>query len=196
MPDPQGTRLYPRGFIGGLPNPRLERVAKPDWIGQLMSHQYSVNRYRPADNTTVANPDVETLYAAYMKQSGDVMSFDFRTKVLAVALKAFGTNDFPMWVAQQRTSPAAGERHRRFIHDMLRFIGGERRELSLDVWASLLTVETDGGNRNRDYFVEEWFAKNFFENTVKTTDILQMWCTKHNGIEDLLVTLHLLFGDF
>ncbi len=196
MPDAQGSRLYPRGFIGGLPKPRLERVSKPSWIDQLMSHQFTVNRYRPADSTTVANPDVEVLYAAYIKQSGDVTSFDFRTRVLSVALKAFGTNDFRFWLAQQRTSPAVGERHQRFLRDMLRFIGGERRELPLDVWSSLLVADNDGIPQGPDRFVEEWFATNFPSGAATTTNILQMWCSRYNGIEDLLVSLHLLFGDF
>lgn len=190
----QGARLYPRGFIGGIPAERVVRMNKPPADAPSLMHLFQIKNYHNADTTTYSNHEVEALYATYLKQVGEVTSFAFRKKVLSVALRAFGTKDFQEWIIQQRSSPASGELHRRFIRDIVRFLSGKRRELSLQVWAGLLNIDEDGGNTTPDPEVEEFFA--IYPHAHDLRHTLQFWCSQNGGIEDLLQTLHLLFGDF
>lgn len=197
-----GYRLYPRGFVGGVVSPRAKKAGE-SLAQQVLQHtsasEDGVNEFFPYQNAnggyaTGGNPDVEALYASYMKQSGGVTSFDFRTKVLKAALQAFGTGDFQFWIMQQRTSPGYGDLHRRFIRDIVRYLRGERRELSLDVWDPLLVIENGAtGVDLPDPLIEEFFA--VWPEAKQVSKVVQMWCQRHNGIEDLIVSLHLLFGD-
>lgn len=193
-------RLYPRGFMGGDIRPQIERTPKP--FGEpLAQQQYRVNDYKSGVNGIAANPHVEAIYAQYIKQSISTSSFEFRKQILQVALASFGTTQFDVWFAAQYTGPAAGDLHNRFLLDTLKFITEGRREMSLETWAALITI-TDEGDRigKMPAKAELFFCPNpngsvgRRQNTT-LIEVIQSWCMRPNGLEDLLGTMHILFGN-
>lgn len=194
----EGFRLYPRGFLGAIPAPRIEPIPDPDpdAIRKLLSHQFHVNKFRSNDEVTQANADVETLYADYIRQTPGGSRFNFRTKVNQVALRAFGTSDFLFWMREQKRSLAYSDLHRRFLHDILRHLEGQPGELQMHTWDSLLRIDSSAvlSDSYPDRFIDEWAKRNRHIQTV--TDAVQAWCSHQGGHENMLVTLHLLFGDF
>jgi hypothetical protein len=194
-------RLYPRGFLGADHQPQM--VRSPNAVSSIISQkfQYHID-LRSGGNAIqlIANPHVEALYSQYIKRSVLTGSFEYREQVLAAALISFGTPDFNLWFESQFKSPACGDLHRRFLDDTLKFLNTGRREMSLETWGSLVTITDEGDHIGQlsDY------AKDFFgigkgatihsRRNYLVTDVVQMWCSQPNGFEDLLGTLHILFG--
>lgn len=194
-------RLYPRGFLGGDLQPQIERTPKP--FGEPLAQQtYRVTDYKTGTNGLVANPHIEAIYAQYIKQSANTGSFEFRKQIIQLALVSFGTLRFDIWFAAQYRSPSAGDLHNRFLIDTLRFIMRGRRDMSLETWGSLLTITDEGDKIGKmppeaiKYFgmIQNGVLQNT-ESNMFLIDVLQQWCSKPNGLEDLLGTMHILFGN-
>jgi hypothetical protein len=193
-------RLYPRGFLGAEIAPQIERTPKP-FLENITRAQFHVQDFKTMESDLFANPHVENLYAEYIKQSARTESFEFRKKVAQVALQAFGTMNFEFWYSAQHRVPACGDLHNRFLTDTLRFIQEGRREMSLETWQNLVTITDEGDQVGglSDY------AKSFFgignghfqpaRFNTQLTEVLQMWLSKPNGQDDLIGTLHILFGN-
>lgn len=174
-------QLYPRGFLGEQ--------------NGTMSYSAS-GKPRP-----VGHKSVDKLYGQYINRALNTTSVDFRRKVLTVALQAFGTRDFEVWYSSQRQSPGLGRTHIDFLEDTLRFIWNGRREMDVNTWLAILELE-DAGDRSGAY---SELAKDFFgirSNGVERparnrdmVDVVQAWCSRAGGIEDMLCTLHVLFGN-
>lgn len=215
MPDIRAStgsalRLYPRGFLGKTLPPRL--VIKPRPFDLRIRTTPIAGIVIPQQNTADASAAVEMLYAQTIRRAAATMSFEFREKILIVALDAFGTASFTDWYATQPESPSFGDTHQRFLDDTLHFIRHGRRDLSLESWASFL-LPFDGGRRLAH--VSETTGENgpgetaeeFFSymqstqpiaaghGTVLLADVIQQWTSRPGGIDDLLGTLHLLFGN-
>jgi hypothetical protein len=198
---PATLRLYPRGFLGRALSPRLAVKPRPFDVRIRTTPIASV--VTPQQGVAEANAAVEMLHAQYVRRAAVTMSFEFREKVLIAALDAFGTVSFTDWYHSQPESPAFGDTHQRFLDDTLRFILQGRRYLSLESWASFL-LPTDAGIRPVEggEIEEEFFS--YMESaqpvtggtgTVLLADVIQQWTSRPGGIEDLLGTLHLLFGN-
>jgi hypothetical protein len=199
--DNENFRMFPRGFLGGGIKPQVVRTPKP-YGEQQNQHQYMVNTHQDNGRSIDPNPIVESIYAAYIKNSEDTNSIQFRNSILEAAMNAFGTRSFPIWYSMQFKSLAAGDMHRRFLEDTLKFIRSGKREMSLENWASLVLI-TDEGN-NIGSITEEtktFFMIQDFEPIVNAkyrtdlVDVIQEWCSNSGGIEDMLGTLHILFGN-
>ena len=199
----ENFRLYPRGFLGGQILPQVVRIPKP-YGEQLSQHQYSVNTHQDNGRSIEANPNVESLYAEYIKNCTKVDSPEFRAQVLKATITAFGTKNFAIWYAIQFKSLAAGRLHKQFLEDTLKFILDGRREMSLETWQSLVLITDEGdkiGTHGNSDVVKSFFA--IYDNqdvqSAKTRfnliDVIQDWCSKPGGIEDMLGTLHILFGN-
>lgn len=193
-------RLFPRGFLGADIRPQIQRTPKP-FADKVLLQTFHVEDFKTVNKDLFANATIEALYAKYIKQSATTGDFAFREDILQAALAAFGTDNFEFWFASQHKSPACGDLHSRFLTDTLMFINEGRRDMSLETWASLLiiTAENDPVGPMTEY------AKNFFgmnsnrfsqgrQNTM-VVDVLQKWCSQPGGMEDMLGTLHLLFGN-
>lgn len=192
-------KLYPNGFLGKMLEGRLEKQAqaKESVFGFRNIKALVMQNQNDVDHT---NPEVETLYAKYISNAPDVNSFEFRKQVLVVALSAFGTQMFNFWYEMQRQSPGFGDLHSKFLDDTLTFIRTGKREMSLETWGSLLdSTGTKPPQSKISDVALEFFGSNDYGRgrVLRPTpfiEILQMWCCKTNGLEDLLHTLHILFG--
>lgn len=193
-------RLYPRGFLGGDVQPQVERTKDPfkDTVNQM---KYSVDAHK-GTNTLIANPHVEGIYSKLIKNNIKIGDPAFRNEILKVAMTAFGTNNFLVWVMTQYSSPAAGGLHDEFILDTLKYIETGVRNMSLENWMALLVITDEGNNigEPKDK-VKEFFGVNkdapitLASVNVNLVDVIQKWCSKPNGLEDLIGTLHILFGN-
>jgi len=200
MPNQQSSmRLFPRGFLGGNIKPQIERSSNP-YNAEIGKHQYIANDRDSNGTSIAANPIVEGLYSDYIKNFIATSSFDFRKQVLAVALSAFGTPNFAIWFTTQYKSPAAGDLHNRFLDDTLKFINTGSRDMSLETWQSLLLITDEGNNIGAmSKYAKDFFGiqdhQDVFKANTSLIEVVQKWCSKEGGLEDLLGTLHILFGN-
>jgi hypothetical protein len=193
-----GIKLYPRGFVGSRLPIRLAVKPKPYEIKIRSAIQVGI--VQPQQVTADPNHVVETLYAQYLKRSADTLSFEFREAVLIAALNAFGYPNFYTWYMVQLQSPSWGDMHMRFLNDTLEFLMTGRREMRLETWAHLIKPTDEVVLRQPTALAKKYF---YMENRPVPPDTelfslentIQLWCEKPQGIEDLLGTLHLLFGN-
>lgn len=201
MDSNSALRLYPRGFLGSSIKSRVELAPKP-YSDQINKHQFMVAVGDNARTSVQPNPIVEGLYSDYIKNSVNTGAPKFRASILSAAIDAFGTKSFLVWYMSQFNSPSAGSLHNDFLTDTLRFINTGSRHMSLETWMSLITItdETDNIGKVPDE-VKTFFSVGEFErisaarNNVMVIEVIQKWCSKPGGLEDLLGTLHILFGN-
>lgn len=194
-------KIYPRGFLGKPLEAQLKLKARP-FEARYNALAVRVNIFTPQVNSVDANFIVEALYGKWINREPDTTSFEFRKKVWIAALDAFGTSNFYEWFAAQHASPSFGDLHKRFLEDTLFFLQNGRRQMDLTTWTSLITIN-DSGER----FSEPSAAvKEFFgiadadhqwrrsENR-QLTEVIQKWLSHARGFDDLVGSLHLLFGN-
>ena len=200
--DNEGFRLYPRGFLGGTIDPQLERTNSPYGDPDKTRHQYAINQHKNDAGSLLSSPHVDALYVDLIKNSVKFESPEFRTEALRVALSAFGTNNFLIWFTTQYSSPAASGIHNDFLLDTLKFISTGSRNMSVETWASILTITDEGNNIGRiPEKAKEFFGLNQYDVfssakvNVMLVDVIQKWCSHPGGLLDMVNTLHILFGD-
>lgn len=194
MPDSQ-LKLYPRGFIGAVLAPRVIKKHTQAETNQGFRTQ-DVAVLANQNRFDTPNPVVEELYNTYLLDSQSAKSFDFRQRVLQAALTAFGHLNFQLWFQTQYDNTSAGELHGRFLVDTLKFLDRGRREMSLETWAAIITIDSGSDTigplpkEARDFFgiAQSWKRESDYPS------IIQLWCSQPGGLEDLLGTLHILFG--
>lgn len=189
--------IYPRGFLGydiGLPVQRSSTdVTK--LMSMMRYNKASISR----DRTVISNSDIEKLHDQLTQGDRSSRSFEFREKVLKAAMIAFGTNSFYDWCTLQKDSPYLTDMHRRFLNDTFMFIYKGERTMNVRVWNQVIAVREAQTEDNRvDYLYREFFKMDesaLFRRPFTMTNAISSWTSQPGGIEDLLATLRILFGD-
>lgn len=204
--------IYPLGFLGfdiGLQV--KEGTSNLDNITAAIRY----NRPIPKQESIISNHDVQTLWKQYNGGFKFVTDHDFREKILLTAIRAFGTNDFFEWCELQKQSPFFTDMHRTFILDTLDFISGkQKRKIAIHSWPMLIqkrevtTEDRDIGFSIAKYFdnsrgqglgdapLQPWMeVDNFAPLERELPSVIWSWVSKDNGFNDLLMSLHILFGD-
>jgi hypothetical protein len=194
-------KIYPRGFLGRPLEPQVKLKAKP-FEARLNALAVRVNVFTPQVNSVDANPMVESLYGKWINRAPETVGFDFKEKVLIAALGAFGTENFLDWYASQLYSPVFGDMHRRFLLDTLYFLINGRRNMSIENWTALVSVNDSGEKleefnpQEREFFgIKDPDAQYRQPQNRSLYEIIQLWVSHPSGFDDLVSTLHLLFGD-
>lgn len=163
--------VYPRGFVGALNGHEGSKQAQP-------------------------NMAVQALYEEYLRSNRIGYDFDFREKILKVALQAFGCYCFQQWIEAQYCTRGLTDMHQRFLQDTLQFIRYGKRSMNLESWQALVLFNANApALRTLPDDVREFFriGEKYRPDTTLPA-VIQRWCEKPNGLEDLLGTLHILFG--
>lgn len=191
-------KIYPRGFLGTVQSPTIEKTTANDSSGMVGRMHFDVTMFDASKSTRItANMVIDSLYREFIRTGR--ANFEFREKVYIAALNAFGTYNFYNWYQVQYESPAFGNTNRRFLDDTFRFITSGRRSLPLQSWISL--VKSDEQNTG-EHFLGQYAASYFgvvktneaalYQNTLP--EVLQSWLAKEGGFNDMLLTLFILFG--
>lgn len=189
--------IYPRGFLGydiGLPVVKVENGIK-DILDSVYYNKSLVNK----DRTVISNTEIENLFKALIQQSWSGNSFEYRERVLKAALTAFGTKSFFDWCQLQNESPYFTDLHRRFLNDTFEFIKTGKRVMAVGTWASIIRPRAIASvDRSTDYKVSDYFRLNqgsLLRRPFGITDNIINWTSQPGGVEDMVATLHILFGD-
>lgn len=187
---------YPRGFLGfdiGLP---IE--TRGGGLDSLLS-SIKFNKVYDESRRVISNDKVEAMWLQVVNGERFTDSFDFREKILLLALHAFGTTNFLQWCRLQESSPYLTDMHKRFINDTLAFIENGKRSVNVISWQHLITprklTNADESPQIRyDFFGNGGYNGKNLRN-IDLKDVLVKWVSQDNGFYDLLGTLHVFFGD-
>lgn len=165
---------YPRGYVSVLDRANLEEggISKDD-VSKL-----------PSDGT------VQDLYKIYIERSVNTEGWEYRKRVIEIATRLFG--DFHQWLYDQAVyNDSVYGLNFEFIKDTLQFIRTGHRQMSVFQWNELVLENPDpkqgeaSTKRVDEYGISD---PKEFEN------YLSEWLAKENGFEDMLCTVHVLYG--
>lgn len=189
--------LYPRGFIGfdtGLITDKSSGVNMDDWVRSIKLNKPIMQEVSPYKGI----PQVDAIWKEYQSGVSFMTSFDFREKVLKTALTAFGTLSFYDWCNLQNKNIYFTALHKKFLNDTFSFIQTGKRSIVNTTWQSLLSMkEAIPKDAETPFDLNDFFRTNevdYARRSFRLSDILVEWTSKENGFEDLLMTIHLLFG--
>lgn len=184
--------VYPRGFAGysvGWPIVRVES----DLSVQNVAARYANLNAR--ERVSVSAGNVEALYKEFMAQYRTPKSLSFIEDLYAVAVNAFGTANFYDWLHMQTQNPFFTSDHRDFLNETLEFIFGRERLVSMGSWRVVVNFHmNEAGPVVKDYRYQQYFLDRD-PSLQSVTSIVRTWMARPGGAQDLLATLHILFGD-
>lgn len=170
MPMPNRAKLFPRGYSGG------------------QAESVRTHTQRGGDS------EVVKLWDAYTDPQNHSELWTFRRWAIRVAHQMFHENGLN-WFITQDTNPMVHEYNYQFLIDTLRFIGTGRRQISIHAWPDLVSNHPVKG-------LNDVSTRHAIADTLKdlgnTTDVdalIQMWCSREGGFDDMVCTLNILFGD-
>ena len=158
---------YPRGFLR-----RLNRVVDAP--------------------VTDGDAAIDELYNIYLSGKVNHQGWGFRKEVINAAARLL--RNFPMFIQMQRDNPYLYGYNYDFLQDTVNYIATGRRQLSVQAWKELMFehMPPSGDYKTRSRFVVLPEAVPYINKNVD--EVVSQWCSHPNGIEDLLLTLVMIFG--
>lgn len=134
---------------------------------------------------------IELLYKVLVDRNTNTRAWPFHASVLENAMRLFG--DFREWAQEQLSNPNVIGYNRQFIQDTFNFIENGQRELSVQAWLDLVS---EGGAGHHAHAIPQRLldTKLLLQSSQSSLELIQKWVSRRNGLEDLLNTMHLLFG--
>lgn len=138
--------------------------------------------------TSTGDITVTTLYQFLLDRTVNTVSWDYRKRVLATAMRMFG--DFDQWLKDQRNNPQLVGFNFDFLVDTLQFIRTGNRQMAVANWLEIVGESVMHSN-SPNHLPGSGLS---LDQSETTNALIQQWCSWPNGIEDLLCTLYVLFG--
>lgn len=189
--------VYGRGFLG-FDNGKV----KKNYSTMDIRKQVALVRYQKPTTVTkdygTFNEAIDKLYVQLLRQERNLTSFQYRRAILVEAIRAFGTYSFRDWCKLQANSFYFTENHRRFLEDTLNFINTGERHYGLRPWEFTLSQDNVSYQDKKvmfnyqDYFDYVEHDAGVIDHSVIST--IQRWTAQPKGFEDMLTSLHLIFG--
>lgn len=190
-------KLYVRGFFGSM---------------KMATETYQSTRTRPilsvfdlapeALEHVVCNNSVVEIYNALVRRQVISTDFDFRERVIKVALTAFGTTNFQQWAELQKESPTFTQLHADFIVDTVRFITTGKRYIPVQTWESMIGPGSNDPTDKIEFdatvmggLPTGYSVRNQQPSTVNLNNVIALWLSRTGGFTDLVYTLYTLFGE-
>lgn len=129
---------------------------------------------------------------AFSDPDNDNRSWVVKRSALRLAKLMMGDN-FREWCRKSVTTGSYHQRNDDFLVDTLRFIHTGNRSLSVRSWKDLLPGVLDSERVDQLYRVKrESFP---YPVPYSMSECLSLWCAHPKGLEDMVCTLDVLFGD-
>jgi hypothetical protein len=193
----KGFTIYQRGFLGG-PNGKLrdtDRALTYDTTLSDIQWRKTVELL----NQNAYNPNVVNLYTEMLHGTHATRDDAFLRALVKTTKEAFGTSSFIEWFLIQYESPDTGSMHIDFLEDVLDFllIGTYSQPLySFPVWLTVLNgVNIKGNETFPSRESQEMLNIYAREHGAGIDDFINAMFLKRNGVEQLVRTLYVLFGD-
>lgn len=202
MPDVK-YKVYPSGYLGS----NVVQTTKPIDIQKIKEQLFNLSAITNPDGHT-ANLEVVRIEEIIVSGDEQFKKFEFKERVIAAALLAFGNENVYEWIQAQRKSPYFSDYHAKYIDETLLYVfAGKPRQMSKHNWTTLLQMVAGGGSIYDTPVIAHVFfgeaLKNEFSKSVfsplgrnyKLKDLIVQWVRQPGGIEDLTAALHILFGN-
>tara|TARA_B100002019_G_C21274081_1_gene604144 strand:+ start:1511 stop:2053 length:543 start_codon:yes stop_codon:yes gene_type:complete len=146
-----------------------------------------------SSKTIPGDPEVSQLWSEYVNPNIPTYDWVFRKRVLSVAMRLFQDHD---WFRDQERNANLHGYNYGFVVDTMRFIATGKRKMSLSIWSELVTHEhTQKKDVSKRHEIIDLLKAHSLFLATPPVGMLQKWCSHPEGIDDLLWSLNILFGD-
>lgn len=152
--------------------------------------------HRKSKNLYFYSKEVTDIYNDWCGDSKLLKSMEFRERILSAAFKSFNSLSLYSWLQMQSMPETTGSLHEKFLDETLNYIVTGKREINIVQWIRLLEADTKTLSVNFSFdkqFDRTRFTHTNFESNL-TTDIVQRWVSLPDGFQDLMISLHVIFG--
>jgi hypothetical protein len=129
--------------------------------------------------------------------------FDFKHRLFELTISLLTSKGIMVFIAMQEKSTHMTATHVRFLEEIVRFILTGRQTMNLVSWMRMIKIE-DGDlidrSINTKRLMSEFTLSAARGNPVNidilsTPSVLEEWISKKNGVEHLLVSMKIIFGN-
>jgi hypothetical protein len=167
-----------------MPNAVKEHRGNPGYHGG-QADSLPVSAFRDGQR------DVVALYQEFTGPGAQVKNWEFRKKVIKLAYRLFtGRTNWFIGIDDDRS---VQQYNYEFILDTVRYIATGSRRISIHSWPDLIGHNQPGFIRKEHSEVRNLFKDLALSNDMVT--LIQRWCAQKGGVDDLMLTLNILFGD-
>lgn len=138
------------------------------------------------------DPRVHDLFVEFTNFPKQAVTWAFQKRVIDLALELFAGNY--SWFIRQDSNALLKDQNYAFVLDTVRFIATGTRKFSIHTWPALVTYEVPIINESVDNRRDIYFLMEKLDVPTQTEKFLQKWLSHKGGFDDLMYTLHLLFG--
>ena len=159
------------------------------------------------------NEPMESVFDTFSNDHRSMTDYDFREQFLQTAKRAFACASALGWFRLQLESPYLTKLHRKFILDTFKFLQEGKRDIQIENWLSLITMETmtaadktldirpdryfDIPSQSRSENVDEQdyvYATDRYKLPILLTSLFRLWTARPEGFKDLLYFTRIVFG--
>jgi hypothetical protein len=202
----ESFKVYPSGFLGS----NTVANTKPMDLERIKDRLFDLSAITNPDGHT-GNLEITRIWNSVTNGDRDFNSFDTHEAILRNSVAAFGSTYLYDWIKIQRQSPYFNDYHVKWIDETLMYIVyGKTRQLSAYNWCTMLKATAGGGSFNdtpiiRHTLFGEGLPSLYNESISKVTNTLpknvtilefiERWVQIPGGIDDLIASLYVLFGE-
>lgn len=185
--------IYPSGFVGynvGWPAVKTAKDFSPQAALARFGNDTSSNKL------VIVNPVLEALFTQWRTRTRKTNDADFCGDIIAAVGNAFGTDSFYEWCHMQMLNPYFTAYHRQYLNETLEFIfNAKPRSTGYPTWIKLLVPTLAHFEDSKEHFKYQDIMLKFGMDKTGVRSVIQTWISKPKGIDDMLVTACLLFGE-
>lgn len=138
---------------------------------------------------------VNKLYIEYVNFPRRVRYWNYRKKVIDLALKVLSAHGDTNWFLLQVLNTGLHKQNQAFLKDTVRFIATGRRRISINAWPVLVTSEVASEvGSSPEIDLAETLKEFGYDYNTSNANLVQRWCSQPNGFNDLICTLNILYG--
>ncbi len=160
------------------------------------------------------NEPMESVFETFSNNHRAMVDYNYREQFLQTVKRAFCTQSALGWFRLQLESPYLTKLHRKFILDTFKFLSEGKRDIQIENWMSLITMETmTAADKEIDIRPERYFnIPSHNPNVVDAVDeesvyiadstklpikfstLVRLWTSRPEGFKDLLYFSRIVFG--
>lgn len=158
------------------------------------NREYSGGQYKAGKRFEMrqGDPRVHALFVEFTNYPKRAATWSFQRRLISLAQELFAGEY--SWFIRQDSNALMKDQNYAFVLDTVRYIATGRRKFSIHTWPALLTYEVPTVNESvtgrRDIFF-------LMQDLTVPTDVnamIQKWLSHPDGINDMMYTIHMLFG--
>ena len=167
----------------------------PNILG-LPGRQYDGGQASTDVSTDIirGHEDVVALWNDYTSPDHREFGWSFYKRAIRLAVRFFVSDE--VWFKQMERNASIHGYNYEFILDTLRFIATGKRNISIHMWSELVSHVYDGNVEvDKRHTISNYMKANAVSFRSRDVGMIQQWVAQPNGIDDLIATLNILFGD-